>query len=210
MTIDADDIVALGGDLSPHLLVQAYRRGVFPWPIEGLEDLPWFCPKVRAILDFPLMHLSRSLKRELKKTTLLTTVDEAFDRVIEHCADVPRPGQDGTWITDELMAAYKELHRLGFAHSVETWSPSGELAGGIYGVCVEGYFSAESMFHLAPNASKLALLGLVAVLQKGGCDWLDIQVMTPHMQALGAIEIPRKRFLERVARTRSKGLRPFG
>ncbi|MRG91518.1 leucyl/phenylalanyl-tRNA--protein transferase [Polyangium spumosum] len=210
MTIDADDIVAVGGSLEPRVLVEAYRRGVFPWPIDGLDVLPWFCPKERAILDFSQIHLSRSLRREIRKTPLRCTVDRAFDAVIERCAEVPRPGQDGTWITPELLDAYKAMHRLGFAHSVEVWDEAGALVGGIYGVCVEGYFSAESMFHLAPNASKIALLHLVEHLAKAGCDWIDIQVMTPHMQALGAVVLSRRQFLERLARTRVMGLRPFG
>ncbi|MDI3284345.1 leucyl/phenylalanyl-tRNA--protein transferase [Polyangium sp. 15x6] len=209
MSIDADDIVAVGGSLEPRVLVEAYRRGVFPWPIDGLDVLPWFCPKERAILDFSRIHLSRSLRRELRKTPLRCTVDQGFDAVIERCAEVPRPGQDGTWITPELMDAYKEMNRLGFAHSVEVWDEAGALVGGIYGVCVEGYFSAESMFHLTPNASKVALLYLVDHLGKAGCDWIDIQVMTPHMKALGAIVLTRKQFLERLARTRTMGLRPF-
>ncbi len=210
MSIDADDIVAVGGSLEPRVLVEAYRRGVFPWPIDGLEVLPWFCPRERAILDFSLIHISRSMRRELRKTPLRCTVDRAFDEVIERCAEVPRPGQDGTWITTELMDAYKDLHVLGFAHSVEVWDGDESLVGGIYGVCVEGYFSAESMFHLAPNASKIALLHLVDHLQKAGCDWLDIQVMTPHMKALGAVVLTRRAFLDRLARTRALGLQPFG
>jgi len=209
MSIDADDIVGLGGSLEPRVLVEAYRRGVFPWPIEGLPALPWFCPKERAIFDFARIHVPRSLRRELRKTSFRTTVDATFDQVIELCADVPRPGQDGTWITDELMQAYVDLHRQGYAHSVEVWDEEGAIVGGIYGVCVDGYFSAESMFHLAPNASKIALFRLVEVLSAGGLDWMDIQVMTPHMQALGAIIIPRKRFLERLSKTRARGLRPF-
>lgn len=210
MSIDADDIVGLGGDLSPGALVSAYRSGVFPWPIDGLDDLPWFCPKERAILDFSLIHVPRSLRRELRKTKLRTTVDEAFERVIGHCADVPRPGQDGTWITDELLDAYIELHRLGYAHSVEVWDEAGALVGGLYGVCVDGVFSAESMFHLVPNASKVALFALVDLIAAAGGDFIDIQCMTPHMKALGAIVLPRRRFLERLARTRAKGLQPFG
>jgi leucyl/phenylalanyl-tRNA--protein transferase len=208
MTIDADDIVAVGGNLEPQVLVEAYRRGVFPWPIDGLPVLPWFCPKERAILDFNLLHLPRSLRRAVKQTTLRCTVDAAFDQVIEHCAAVPRPGQDGTWITPELMNAYKDLHRMGYAHSVEAWDGD-SLVGGVYGVEVDGYVSAESMFHTAPNASKIALLHLVDQLRGASLDWMDIQVMTPHMQALGAIMIPRKRFLERLAKTRARGLRPF-
>ncbi len=208
MTIDADDIVAVGGSLEPRVLVEAYRRGVFPWPIDGLSVLPWFCPKERAIVDFELVHVPRSLRRALRQTHLRCTIDEAFDEVIEHCADVPRPGQDGTWITDELMGAYQELHRMGYAHSVEVWEGEA-LVGGIYGVEVDGYFSAESMFHLAPNASKIALFHLMGHLKKGGLDWMDIQVMTPHMLALGAVVISRKRFLEKLQRTRTRGLELF-
>jgi len=208
MTIDADDIVAVGGELEPSVLVEAYRRGVFPWPIEGLDILPWFCPKERAILDFSLIHVSRSLRRELRRTTLRKTVDTCFERVIERCAEVPRPGQDGTWITPEILSAYGALHELGYAHSVEVWDGEA-LVGGIYGVCVDGIFSAESMFHIADNASKIALFHLVDHLAAAGCDWMDIQVMTPHMKALGAIVVPRRAFLDRVAATRARGLRPF-
>jgi leucyl/phenylalanyl-tRNA---protein transferase len=208
MTIDADDIVAVGGNLEPQVLVEAYRRGVFPWPIDGLPVLPWFCPKERAILDFNLIHTPRSLRRAVKQTVFRCTVDAAFEQVIEHCAAVPRPGQDGTWITPELMKAYKDLHHMGYAHSVEAWDGD-TLVGGVYGVEVDGYVSAESMFHAAPNASKIALLHLVDHLRKASLDWMDIQVMTPHMQALGAVVISRKRFLERLARTRARGLSPF-
>jgi len=210
MSIDADDIVAVGGDLSPQTLVGAYRSGVFPWPIEGIDDLPWFCPKRRAILDFSLIHVPRSLRRELRKSQLRVTVDEAFEPVIRQCATVPRPGQEGTWITAELLAAYVELHRAGYAHSVEVWDESGTLVGGIYGVCVDGVFSAESMFHLVPNASKIALFGLVAVIAKAGGDFIDIQVITPHLAALGAVVLTRKRFLQRHAAARAKGMKPFG
>lgn len=210
MSVDADDIVALGGDLSPRTLVAAYRKGIFPWPISGLPEIPWFCPKERAILDFSLIHIPRSLRRELRKSTLRVTVDQAFEQVIRYCAEVPRPGQDGTWITDELLLAYLELHKRGYAHSVETWDESGKLVGGIYGVCVDGVFSAESMFHLAPNASKIALLSLVALVAEAGGDFIDIQVLTPHLEALGAVVLSRKRFLERHARARAKGMKPFG
>jgi leucyl/phenylalanyl-tRNA---protein transferase len=209
MTIDIDDIVGAGGKLEPNVLIQAYRQGVFPWPMDGLAVIPWFCPRERAILDFQLMHIPRSLRRTLRQTTFTCTVDTQFDRVIELCGEVPRPGQDGTWITPELLAAYKELHRLGYAHSVEVWNSEQQMVGGIYGVCVEGVFSAESMFHLEPNASKIALFHLISVLQKGGGEWMDIQVMTPHMKALGAINIPRRRFLNKLARTQAKQLKPF-
>ncbi|MBK9264397.1 MAG: leucyl/phenylalanyl-tRNA--protein transferase [Polyangiaceae bacterium] len=209
MTIDIDDIVGVGGELDPHVLVEAYRRGVFPWPIDGLSVLPWFCPRERAILDFKLIHVPRSLRRALRQTSFVCTVDTQFDRIIDLCGEVPRPGQDGTWITPELLMAYKELHRMGYAHSVEVWNVEKRLVGGIYGVCVDGVFSAESMFHLEPNASKVALFHLVSLLEKAGCEWMDIQVMTPHMEALGAITLSRKRFLDKLAKARARGLKPF-
>ncbi len=210
MSIDVDDIVGVGGELEPKALIEAYRRGVFPWPIDGLEVLPWFCPKERAILDFNLMHVPRSLRRALRQTSLVCSVDTNFDDVIELCGEVSRPGQDGTWITPELLSAYKELHRMGYAHSVEVTNGEGELVGGIYGVCVEGVFSAESMFHLEPNASKIALFHLVSVLRAAGCEWMDIQVMTPHMLALGAVTTSRRKFLDKLAKVQARGLRPFG
>lgn len=215
MAIDIDDIVGAGGELEPKVLIEAYKRGVFPWPMDGLEVIPWFCPRMRAIMDFKLVHVPRSLRRTLRQTAFTCTVDTQFDQVIELCGEVPRPGQDGTWITPELLSAYKELHQMGYAHSVEVWSElhdePGEkrLVGGIYGVCVEGVFSAESMFHLEPNASKIALFHLISVLEKGGLDWMDIQVMTPHMKALGAINIPRRKFLDKLVRTQEKHLKPF-
>lgn len=210
MTIDVDDIVGVGGELEPNVLVEAYRRGVFPWPMDGLSVIPWFCPRQRAILDFKLIHVPRSLRRALRQTTFVCTVDANFDRVIELCGEVPRPGQDGTWITPQLLSSYKQLHQMGYAHSVEVSDASGRMVGGIYGVCVDGVFSAESMFHLEPNASKVALFHLISVLEKGGLDWMDIQVMTPHMKALGAVHWTRRKFLDKLAKTQAQDLDPFG
>lgn len=209
MSIDVDDIVGVGGELEPTVLVEAYRRGVFPWPIDGLSVLPWFCPRERAILDFALIHVPRSLRRTLRQTSFACSVDTNFDRVIELCGEVPRPGQSGTWITPELLSAYKGLHQMGYAHSVEVINAAGQLVGGIYGVCVDGVFSAESMFHLEPNASKVALFHLISVLRSAGCEWMDIQVMTPHMQALGAIVLSRRKFLTKLAKAQARGLKPF-
>jgi len=204
MSTTSDDIVALGGNLEPDTLRQAYRNGIFPWPADDLPLL-WFCPRERAILELDALHVPRSLSRARRRSELRFTVDAAFGRVIRACADTPRPGQDGTWITDDMVAAYERMHALGFAHSVEAWHGEG-LVGGIYGVDTDGAFSAESMFHHEPYASKLALLHLLDHLRAQGATWIDIQVMTPHMERLGARNVPRREFLERLRRTRARGL----
>lgn len=201
------DIVALGDDLSPETLMDAYRQGIFPWPTEEIP-LPWFCPKRRAILRFGSLHVSRSLARARKKAAYRTTIDAAFEGVIRGCAEAPRPGQEGTWIFPEIIDAYVRLHELGHAHSAEVWEGE-ELVGGIYGVDMGGAFGGESMFFRRPNASKLALLALVDHLASRGLDWMDIQVMTPHMKALGASLILRPKFLDLLAATQAKGLKLF-
>ena len=207
MSITQDDIVAVGGDLTLGTLLAAYRRGVFPWPVEGLPLL-WFCPRERALLAFADLHVGRSLARARRRTRLRFTVDRAFAAVIRACADTPRPGEPGTWITPEILAAYTRLHRRGVAHSVEAWRDDA-LVAGVYGVDIDGAFAAESMFRREPDASKLALLHLVEHLHAGGLDWLDVQVMTPHLERLGARNVPRAAFLALLARTRARGLRPF-
>jgi leucyl/phenylalanyl-tRNA--protein transferase len=207
MSIHQDDIVGVGGRLDPETLMRAYRRGIFPWPVEGLPLL-WFCPRERAILEFSRLHVGRSLARARRRTGLRFTVDAAFDGVIRGCAATPRPGQDGTWITDEIESAYARLHALGIAHSVEGWR-AGDLVAGVYGVAVDGAFAAESMFHREANASKLALLHLVDHLAARGLDWIDIQVMTPHLERLGAHVVPRSQFLGRLTKTRARGLTLF-
>jgi leucyl/phenylalanyl-tRNA--protein transferase len=207
VSITQDDIVAVGGELDPETLVRAYRHGIFPWPVEGLPLL-WFCPRERAILEFARVHVGRSLARARRRSTLRFTVDAAFPAVIAACAESPRPGQESTWITPPILAAYTRLHAVGVAHSVEAWRGDA-LVAGVYGVDVDGAFAAESMFHRESDASKLALLHLVDVLRAGGLDWLDVQVMTPHLERLGARTIPRREFLARLARTRARGLRAF-
>jgi len=205
--IQQDDIVAVGGALEPSTLLRAYRQGVFPWPVEGLP-LVWFCPRERAILELDAVHVPRRLARTRRRTALGFTVDAAFAAVIRACAEVPRPDQERTWITPEVMTAYTRLHELGAAHSVEAWRGD-TLVGGIYGVDADGAFAAESMFHREPNASKLALLHLLEHLAARGLDWIDIQVMTPHLERLGARPLPRAAFLARLAHTRARGLRLF-
>ena len=202
-----DGLVAVGGDLHPDTLRLAYRSGIFPWPAPGLPLL-WFSPPERGVLDFADLHVPRSLERAARRNAFRLTVDGDFGAVIRGCAGTPRPGQDGTWITPDIVEAYEHLHTLGVAHSAEAWD-GGRLVGGIYGVDVDGAFAAESMFYREPNASKLALLHLVAHLGGRGLDWLDIQVMTPHMARLGARGMPRDRFLARLVATRARGLRLF-
>lgn len=205
-----DGILAFGGDLHPESLILAYGQGIFPWPIQNLP-LAWFCPDPRAILEFSDLHIPRSLAQALRRAQehsetrppLRMTIDAAFDHVIRECSKVPRPGQPGTWITPDMLRAYRELHRLGHAHSAEVWLGE-KLVGGIYGVDSGGAFAGESMFHLVPNASKFALLHLIEHLKSRGLHWLDIQVMTPHLKALGAKEISRDDFLKKLSQTRAR------
>lgn len=201
------DIVAFGGNLDPANLLAAYRRGIFPWPIEG-HPLPWFSPRERAILEWHDLHVPRRLARIQTQSPYRLTIDAAFAHVILHCARVKRPEEGGTWITKEVFEAYCALHRLGHAHSAEAWEGD-ELVGGIYGVDAGGAFAGESMFHLRPNASKLALLFLFEQLHARGLDWLDIQVMTPHMNALGAKVVSRETFLCKLESALARGLELF-
>ncbi|MGD9763886.1 MAG: leucyl/phenylalanyl-tRNA--protein transferase [Candidatus Binatia bacterium] len=203
-TASPEGIVAIGGDLHPNSVLAAYRQGIFPWPVEKLPLL-WFCPAERAVLDFDALHVPRSLHRARVQSALRFTVDRDFRAVIRGCAETPRPGQHGTWITPAVIAAYSRLHDMGVAHSVEAWSGS-TLVGGLYGLDVDGAFAAESMFYHQPNASKLALLQLIGHLHERGLDWIDVQTLTPHMVRLGARTVPREVFLERLRSTRERGL----
>lgn len=205
-TVTEDDIVALGGTLEPATMLAAYRQGIFPWPVEDYPVLPWFSPQRRAVLDFKDLHIPRSLARFRKKMPYYFTIDRAFERVIRYCAEVARPDQ-GTWITATVIESCILLHQEGHAHSVEAWEKVDDreyLVGGVYGIAVAGYFSGESMFHMKPNASKLALLHLIEHLAAKGLDWIDIQVMTPHMRALGARLIAKPQFLKRLAQARER------
>lgn len=201
------DIVAMGGDLRVETLRDAYRHGIFPWPNEAMP-LPWFSPRRRTVILFDELHVGRTLRKAAKRAPYTFTIDRAFRDVIRACAAVPRGDQEATWINDQIIDAYSGLHDAGDAHSVEAWA-DGELAGGLYGIDSGGVFTGESMFHRAPGASKLALLHLVEHLRARGADWLDCQVMTPHMEALGAREIPRGRFLDKLAEARASGVRLF-
>lgn len=206
-TASPEGIVAIGGDLHPESVLAAYRQGIFPWPVEKLPLL-WFCPAERGVLDFAELHVPRSLRHATARRALTFTLDRDFPGVIRGCAETPRPGQRGTWITPAVINAYCRLHDMGVAHSVEAWR-DGTLVGGAYGVDVDGAFAAESMFYRHPNASKLALLHLIGHLRSRGLDWLDVQTLTPHMGRLGARLVPREAFLDRLQRTRARRLQLF-
>ncbi len=205
---NARDIVGFGGDLTVENLRNAYRNGIFPWHIDGLP-LPWFCPKKRAILEFSELHIPRTLRKEREKTKFTLTIDKDFRRIIENCSKIRRSGESGTWITRDFIESYCKFHASGEAHSVEVWNETGELVGGLYGVDAGGVFCGESMFHIASNASKLALLFLVEHLKSRGAAWLDTQVMTPHFEVLGAKEISREDFLDKLEETQRKNLQLF-
>jgi len=199
----ADDIVSFGEPLTTENVKEAYRKGIFPWNIQGIP-LPWFCPAERAILEFTDLHIPRSLEKERRKDRFTFTIDQDFDAVIRGCAASKREGQlSGTWIDKDFIRVYSELHKEGVVHSVEAWGADGNLAGGLYGVDAGGVFCGESMFYLQPNASKLALLFLIDHLRERGSTWLDAQVMTPHMKQLGAKDIDRDEFLRNLAEQQS-------
>lgn len=202
-----EGIVAVGGDLEVETLLAAYRQGIFPWPVEDLPLL-WFSPPERGVLFFSDLHIPRSLRRARRRSPLRFTMDRDFERVIRCCATTPRAGQPGTWITPAMVAAYCRLHEHGVAHSVEAWDGE-DLVGGLYGLDIDGAFAAESMFYRQPDASKLALLYLIGHLSERGLDWMDIQVLTPHLQRLGARTLPRPVFLDLLRRTRGRGLQLF-
>lgn len=202
------DIVSFGDPLTVDNLRNAYRLGIFPWHVDGIP-LPWYCPEKRAILDFSDLHIPRSLERARRKNPFTFTIDTDFRTVIENCSRILRKGEAGTWITNEFIRVYSELHDEGMAHSIEAWDADGNLVGGVYGVDAGGVFCGESMFHTTANASKLALLFAIDHLQSRGATWLDAQVMTPHIRALGAREVRRERFLKKLRDTQALNLTLF-
>jgi len=202
-----DGVVALGGPLTTTNLLRAYRRGIFPWPINEYL-LPWCCPEERGILDFNDLHIPRRLAQTRRTSPFHFMIDHSFPQVITHCATVKRQHESGTWITRQMIRAYCELHRQGHAHSVEVWEGT-ELVGGLYGVDASGSFSGESMFSLRSDASKLALLFLIEHLKERGLDWIDIQMVTPHLEALGAKAVSRADFLAKLTATQKRKLTLF-
>ena len=201
-------LIAYGGELNSELLIEAYRKGIFPWPEDADLPMLWFSPPSRGILEFKNLHISKSLKKSLKRNDWTHTIDQAFGEVIKNCASAPRPGQKGTWIIPDLERAYIEFHKAGHAHSFEVWEGQ-ELIGGLYGVDVDGLFVAESMFFKKPNASKVCLVKVVEHLKEKGLHWMDIQMVTPHMENMGATEISRSSFLEKLAQARALSVQIF-
>jgi len=197
---EAGGVVGFGADLRPSTLVDAYRRGIFPWPHPGVA-LPWFSPDPRAVLPLDGLRISRSLRRRLRGCGWTTTVDTAFEAVVAACAD--RPGGEGTWIGRDMQQAYRRLAQLGWAHSVEVWAGD-ELVGGLYGIGIGGCFTGESMFHRATDASKVALADLVARWAEAGGAFVDVQLPTAHLTSMGAVELPRARFLSRLEAVRDR------
>lgn len=189
---DENGLVAIGGDLLPGTLLRAYRSGVFPWFDEG-DPILWWSPDPRAIIELDGLHISRRLARTIRSGPYRVTLNQSFGQVIRGCAD----RAEGSWITKEMIAAYETLHRLGHAHSVEVWLEN-ELAGGIYGVAIGGFFAGESMFTRIRDGSKIALVALVERLRQGGFQLFDVQFVTPHTMSMGATEIPRETYLERL------------
>ena len=193
---DEDGLLAVGGDLSVPRLLEAYRNGIFPW-FEPGEELLWWCPDPRLILEPDQVNVSRSLRATIRKGTYQVRFDTAFRRVIHACAATPRVHEHGTWISSDIERSYSALHELGFAHSMESWAGD-ELVGGLYGVCMGRAFFGESMFALRPDASKVALVALCEACRRYGITMIDCQIASAHLVSLGAREISRAEFLARL------------
>ena len=193
---DADDegLLAIGGDLGPQRLLAAYDHGIFPWYNEGLPVL-WWSPNPRGVLEPARVHVSRSMRRVIRRADFELTWNADFRRILRECA---AERAEGTWLIEEMQAAYQALHEHGFAHSLEVWS-KGQLVGGIYGVQRGRLFAAESMFHRRTNGSKIALIALAHTLATAGVELMDVQFVTPHLASLGAVSIRRDEYLRRVA-----------
>ncbi|MFO1494245.1 MAG: leucyl/phenylalanyl-tRNA--protein transferase [Lysobacterales bacterium] len=194
--VQPNGLLAMGGDLSPERVQQAYRRGIFPWYSEQ-DPILWWSPHPRLVLEPDAFKPSRSLRKRARSCGWQLSIDRAFLPVIHACAQTPRPGQDGTWIVRDIESAYARMHRLGLAHSIEIWDGT-RLLGGLYGLALGRMFFGESMFSRVPDASKLALWALCTQLQRWGWPLIDCQVETAHLISLGAQSWPRERFLDAV------------
>lgn len=198
-TANAEGLLAMGGDLSMDCLLTAYYSGIFPWYAEG-EPILWWTPNPRMVLFPDRLHISKSMKKLLREAAFKVTFNQDFENVIMNCAKTPRPGQNGTWLVPEMIQAYQKLHELGYAQSVEVWQ-NNELVGGLYGIYLRDkkIFCGESMFAKVSNASKYGFIKWVQHLQKEAVKLIDCQIYTPHLESLGAEEIPRKEFLKYLA-----------
>lgn len=190
---EPDGLVAVGGDLEPERLLLAYRTGLFPWFNPG-DPILWWSPDPRFMMKPQEIKVSKSMRQVLNRGTFRITYDQAFEQVISQCKSIPRDGQPGTWITNDMKRAYCRLHDLGYAHSVEAWQ-EGNLVGGLYGVSLGGAFFGESMFAQVSNASKAAFIHLARHLETLGFSMIDCQVYTAHLESLGAKKVPREEFL---------------
>lgn len=197
-TWPADGPLACGGSLTVERLVDAYSRGIFPWPVSsGPRGLLWWSPDPRGILDLDRLHVPKRLQRTIRSGRFTLSIDRAFEAVVRGCA--ASGGRRGnTWITPAMITAYRRLHEAGVCHSVEVWR-DGSLAGGLYGVSIGGMFAGESMFSLERDASKVALCRLAIAVREAGCGLFDVQLVSPHLEQFGATAVPRKTFLERLA-----------
>lgn len=202
---DPNGLLAAGGDLSPQRLLAAYQTGVFPWYSEG-QPILWWTPDPRTVLTPSRFHLSRSLRKSIRRDHWELTVNQAFSDVVAGCA-APRPDQEETWITAPMRDAYGRLHELGWAHSVEVWQEQ-QLVGGIYGVAIDRLFCGESMFMRKTNASKVALFALCKILARDQFELLDCQMYTQHLASLGAEEVTRARYVADIA-TLAARLKPW-
>ena len=194
---EPNGLIAIGGDLSASRLLNAYKQGIFPWFSDG-EPIMWWSPNPRMVLFPDELKISNSLKKTLKKHTLETRINTAFQAVMIECSKTPRNGQNGTWISNEMIAAYTQLHNLGYAICAETWL-DGKLVGGCYGVKIGRMFYGESMFHTKTDASKVAFVNLVEYLKNQGVGMIDCQMKTPLLASFGGREISREEFMQNVA-----------
>jgi leucyl/phenylalanyl-tRNA--protein transferase len=194
---EPNGLLAAGGDLSSARLIDAYRRGIYPWYSEGQPTL-WWSPDPRMVLFVDEFRMSRSLGKRVRRREFAVRVDTSFRAVMDACAKAPRSGQNGTWITPAMMEAYASLHEQGYAHSVEAWRGD-ELVGGLYGIALGGVFFGESMFARVTDASKVCLAHLVAAMRQRGMTMIDCQQETEHLASLGARPIPRREFVLRLA-----------
>lgn len=206
-----DGLLGLGGDLDVNSLLLAYSKGIFPWPISSFHPIAWFSPDPRGVLCYSDLHVAKSLEKKIKKDVYQVSFNKSFPEVIMNCAlSYNRKNSQGkktheTWITNEIVTAYIDLHYQGHAYSVEVWNQD-KLVGGLYGVNIGRYFSGESMFYLEDDASKIGLVTLMDLLHKKDVHWLDTQMVTPLVKTMGGKEIPRKIFIEWLKQAQGKSL----